>query len=66
MFHSNTKLTGLLLKERLAQSATLFRSAAYKLECGPERERLIAKAHQAEVAIQLDKWLSTPGLRAPV
>lgn len=30
-----------------------------------ERERLIREARQAETASHIDKWLSSPGLRAP-
>ena len=66
MPHTSNKITVSSLKERLAQSAINHRKAAYRLEPGIEREALVAKAHNAEAAIQINEWLSSPGLRSRI
>jgi hypothetical protein len=32
---------------------------------GPERDALIRKARQADVAVHLDDWARSPGLQSP-
>lgn len=66
MLDTNNKTTVSSLKERLAQSAIDLRKAAYRLKPGIEREALIAKSHNAEAAIQINEWLSSPGLRSRI
>lgn len=66
MPHTSDKATVSSLKERLAQSAINFRKAAHRLEPGIEREALVAKAHNAEAAIQIHEWLSSQRLRSRI
>jgi hypothetical protein len=51
--------------ERLAQEAERLRKQAEALPHGPEREKLLRKARQAETAAHVDQWLSSPGLQPP-
>ena len=53
------------LNERLALEAMSLREKAEKLSAGAERDDLLKKARRLEVATQLDKWLSSPGLKSP-
>lgn len=53
------------LNLQLAQSATAFRAAADRLAPGPKYDALIAKAHEADVAIEMNTWLSSSELRSP-
>lgn len=53
------------LNDRLAQFATDFRIAADRFEPGSERDALIAKARAADVAIEMNVWLSSSELRSP-
>ena len=55
----------LSLTERLDQEAARLRAQAEALPHGPEREALLRKAEQAETAMHVEEWLSSPGLRAP-
>jgi len=53
-------------EERLAEEAQRFREAATELPPGSHaRELLLRRARQAETASQVNKWLSSPGLRPP-
>ncbi len=38
---------------------------AHKLPHGPLADAMIRKARQTETAMQVDQWLSSPGLQAP-
>jgi hypothetical protein len=53
------------LKERLASWADEIRQQAEQLPPGPEREALLKKAGQAEMAARMDDWASSPGLQPP-
>jgi hypothetical protein len=53
------------LQERLAREAELARSQATSMPMGKERDELLRKARQAEIALHIDAWLSSPGLRSP-
>lgn len=55
----------LSLTERLDQEVARLRAEAEKLPYGPEREILLRKARQFEIATHVDEWLSSPGLQAP-
>lgn len=55
----------LSLNERLEQEAARLRQQADQLPSGEERDELLRRAHQAEIATDIDEWLSSPGLRAP-
>jgi hypothetical protein len=53
-------------EERLAQEALEFKEAAKKQRNGSQaRELLLRRARQAETGSNIDKWLSSPGLRPP-
>jgi hypothetical protein len=51
--------------DRLANESERLREEAEKLPHGPEREILLRKARQADIALHVDKWLSSPELQPP-
>ncbi|MBR0792690.1 hypothetical protein JQ631_26755 [Bradyrhizobium manausense] len=53
------------LEERLAAWSKEVREQAAMLPPGPERDLLIKKARQADVACHLDDWAHSPGLQPP-
>jgi hypothetical protein len=53
------------LEERLEQMAHECREKAGNLPHGTERDEMLRKARQAEIASQLSEWVSSPGLRPP-
>lgn len=55
----------LTFPERLDQEAKRFRTEAEKLPPGSERDELLRKARQAETALHVNEWLSSPGLKSP-
>ena len=50
---------------RLLQHARTVREAAHLLPPGRKREMLLRQARASEMAVQIDKWISSPGLRPP-
>jgi hypothetical protein len=50
---------------RLAQQATNLRKQAEGMPHGIRRDELLRKAGQIDVAANLNKWLTSPGLRSP-
>lgn len=55
----------LTLQDRLAAWSKEVIEQAAKLPPGPERDALIKKARQADVAVHLDDWAKSPGLQPP-
>jgi hypothetical protein len=55
----------LSLQDRLSAWADQVREQASTLPAGPERDRLLKKARQADTAAHLDEWASSPGLQPP-
>ena len=53
------------LHPRLAEEAVQVREQARGLAPGHRRETLLRRARQDEMAMQIDAWLHSPGLRAP-
>lgn len=53
------------LDQRLEDQAMHLREEARGTPPGIERERLIRRARQAEVAAHMSEWLSSSGLRQP-
>ncbi|MBR1174361.1 hypothetical protein JQ617_10390 [Bradyrhizobium sp. KB893862 SZCCT0404] len=53
------------LNERLEDEAKRLRAEARGLPPGRRREMLLRRARQDEMAMQIDAWLHSPGLRAP-
>jgi hypothetical protein len=51
--------------ERLIKEARLAREKAGQLPPGEEREELLKKAREADVAAHVDERLNSPGLRPP-
>lgn len=49
----------------LVQEASNLREQAEGMPYGIRRDELLRKAGQIDVALQANKWLSSPGLRAP-
>jgi hypothetical protein len=56
----------LTLSERLSQFAQRGRDQAERMRPGKNRNDLLQKVRQAEVAIHINQWVSSPGLRAPI
>jgi hypothetical protein len=54
------------LEYRLSQEASNLRKQAEGMREGIFRDELLRKANQMDVAIQVNNWLSSPGLRAPI
>lgn len=53
------------LDQRLEEQAKHLRQQALGIPPGIERDRLIRRARQVEVAAHMSEWLSSPGLRPP-
>ena len=53
------------LQDRLAAFAEEVRAKAECLPPGPERDEMLRKVSQADVAAHLDDWANSPGLRPP-
>ena len=49
----------------LANEAERLREEAETKPPGPERDALLRKARQADVAAHIDQWVSSPGLKSP-
>ena len=49
------------LEDRLVAQATRLREVASALPEGIERETILGRAEQAEVAANMSQWLSLPG-----
>jgi hypothetical protein len=54
------------LYQRLNQEAQRRRKEAALPQPGTKRQRLIRKARQAEADSDINDWISSPGLRAPL
>ncbi len=52
-------------KDRLVSFAKDIRDKASLLPPGMEQNDLLRKAHQTDIALQMDEWLSSPGLQPP-
>lgn len=50
---------------RLLKHAHDAREAARRLPPGKKRETLLRQARASEMAVQIEKWISSPGLRPP-
>ncbi len=55
----------LTFPERLEQEIHRLQIEADKLPHGIERAELLRKVRQAETALRVNEWLSSPGLRSP-
>lgn len=55
----------LTLQDRLAAWSKEVLEQASKTPPGPERDALLKKARQADVANHLDDWAKSPGLQPP-
>ena len=53
------------LSQRLTQEVERLRQEMRTLPPGRRRDLLLRKVRQDETAIQIDAWISSPGLRAP-
>ena len=51
--------------DRLEKQAEDVRAKAAELPPGLERDALLKRARQAEAAIHINDWLTSPGLQAP-
>ncbi|MBR0955853.1 hypothetical protein [Bradyrhizobium japonicum] len=52
-------------QDRLSAWAEQLREQAAKLKPGRERDDLLAKVRQADVAAHLDEWVNSRGLQPP-
>lgn len=55
----------LTFPDRLAKEAERLREEAKTKPPGQERDDLLRKARQAEIAAHIDQWVSSPGLKPP-
>ena len=56
----------LTFEYRLAQEATILRQQARGMPFGIRRTELLQKAQQIDVAGEVNKWLTSPGLQPPI
>jgi hypothetical protein len=54
------------LAQRLVEEAQRLRKEASDTSPGIEQQRLTQRAQQAETAYQINQWITSPGLRAPI
>jgi hypothetical protein len=55
----------LTFPDPLANEAERLREEAETKAPGPERDALLRKARQADIAAHIDQWVSSPGLKSP-
>lgn len=55
----------LTLEERLTEDSEAARAKARLLPPGKEREILLKRARQNDIAVHMTEWLKSPGLRVP-
>jgi hypothetical protein len=55
----------LSLQDRLSAWVKQVQEQASKLPPGPERDSLLKKARQADVAHHVTEWVKSPGLQPP-
>jgi hypothetical protein len=55
----------LTLEERLAETAKRLREQVKTLPPSAERDELVRKARQTEIASHMNEWLTSPGLQPP-
>ena len=65
MWRRKRRSRGLLTKAQLRQSANEADRRAAVLPAGPQRLRLVKWARIARLAADIDRWISSPGLRPP-
>ena len=53
------------LQDRIAEWADGVREQIATMPPGEERDELVKKLQQAEIAMNLDKWANSPGLQPP-
>ncbi|RTL75066.1 MAG: hypothetical protein EKK35_23610 [Bradyrhizobiaceae bacterium] len=53
------------LQDRLTAFAADMKEKAAKAPPGPERDDLLKRARQAEAAVHLEQWATSPGLQPP-
>jgi hypothetical protein len=63
MLHRRRFKQNITLEDRLTAWANEVRDRAKKLPPGPERDTMLKKASQADVASHLDEWANSPGLQ---
>ncbi len=54
-----------LLFERLAAQKKRLQAEATQTEPSPARDKRLDKIRQLDVAVQVNAWLSSPGLQVP-
>jgi hypothetical protein len=54
------------LAQRLVEESQRLREEASSTPPGIERQQLIRRARQADTAHQINAWITSPGLRAPI
>lgn len=53
------------LQDRIVEWADNIREQADRMKPGRERDELLKKLRQAETAMHLEDWASSPGLQPP-
>jgi hypothetical protein len=62
---NRTQLPEHSLQERIESFTRNVRAAAKRLPPGAERADLTRKARDSEAAANIERWLSSPGMRKP-
>ncbi|TMK38426.1 MAG: hypothetical protein E6G70_29920 [Alphaproteobacteria bacterium] len=52
-------------EDRLAKEAAQWRARAQSLPPGQERNDLLCRAQQCEIAAKINAWVTSPGLQPP-
>src|SRR6478672_9385110 len=65
LMHRQRVVQTVPLIERLDQESQRIREEAKKLRPGKERQEMLRKARQADIAASITQWISSPGLKPP-
>ena len=55
----------LTFPDRLEKEAKALKEKAREMPLGKEREMMLRKARQVDIALHINEWLSSRGLRSP-
>jgi hypothetical protein len=54
-----------LFEQRMKEMALQARKQAQEMRPGPERDALMKRARQLDIACHVNEWLTSPGLQPP-
>ena len=65
LMHRQRVVQTVPLIERLDQVSQRLKEEAKKLRPGKERQEMLRKARQADIAASITQWISSPGVEPP-